>query len=62
MRRLYALLFAAGLLNLLWGAALIGFLRAGTVSPWLGWIVPLPLALGVFVSSWAFNRLVLEHR
>ena len=59
-RRRYALVLF-GLLNFAWAYGLIALLRAGAVSSWLAWIVPLPIAAGGFVIGWAFAHLMWER-
>ena len=48
---LAAIGFILGGLDLGWAAFLVMQIAAGAASPWLAWIVPLPIAVGLFIWS-----------
>ncbi|MCJ2143693.1 hypothetical protein [Methylobacterium sp. E-066] len=48
---LAAIGFVLGALDLGWAVLLVVQIATGTASAWLAWIVPLPIAVGLFIWS-----------
>ena len=46
---LAAIGFILGALDLGWAVFLVAQIAAGTAAPWLAWIVPLPIVVGLFI-------------
>ncbi|WP_267355708.1 MULTISPECIES: hypothetical protein [unclassified Methylobacterium] len=44
----YGLTLAA--IDLAWALFLVLLIRAGTVAPWLAWIVPISIATGLYIG------------
>lgn len=54
--RLAAFGLILGAIDLAWAAFLALQIRSGAAAPWLAWIVPLPIAAGLYICADVVRR------